>query len=219
MATSKVSLERRMRPNEKGRRKGSRATWTVEEVRILREVYAIENIRGVLSALPNRTWFAIQGKARKLKLGRPPKSVIASTLTNEGDIGFSAGMIIADGSVMERCICTGRKRGRIEGGGARKERYYSLAFVQVSMEDKESLARVASHWGVGVRHDGMSSVGNEVWRVVATGRRALDLLKMLLPYLAGTKKRRAEYLLSKYTERTSAPVVDRKKFKPFSGMK
>jgi len=60
--------------------------------------------REALKVFPGRAWSSIEGKARKLGLKRPPKVPISRTLHRQGDIGFSAGMIIADESVEERLI-------------------------------------------------------------------------------------------------------------------
>ena len=135
-----------------------------------------------------------------------------------GDIGFSAGMIIADGSVMESLVSSGSKRGKLDGGGNRPRRWYSAPQVQVSMEDKESLARLAKMWAVRVIFCQKSSVGNDVWRVYVHGKKAYDLLRIVLPYLSGEKRKKALYLLRKYKNRTSLPVLSPQKFKAFGGI-
>jgi hypothetical protein len=144
---------------------------------------------------------------------------ISATLYRPGDIGFSAGMIIADGSVMESLISSGSKRSRLDGGGRRLPRWYSMAQVQVSMEDKQSLVRLGMMWGARVTFCQKSSVGNDVWRVYVSGRRALDLLQIILPYLSGPKRRKAIYLLKKYKGKRTIPALDPERFKAFGGMR
>jgi hypothetical protein len=172
----------------------------------------------MLASFPNRGWGSVEGKARTLGLKRPPKPPISKTLFRAGDIGFSAGMTIADGCIMENLISSGTKRGRREGGGKRRLRWYSLPQVQVSMEDKESLDRLARMWGKSVSFCQRSSVGNDVWRVYVHGQKAYDLLKIMLPYLAGEKRRKALYLLKKYRKKTSLPVTSPSEFHAFGGM-
>lgn len=94
-----------------------------------------------------------------------------------------------------------------------------MPHVQVSMEDRESLALLAKMWGKRVSFCQRSSVGNDVRRVYLHGKKAYDLLKMMLPYLAGEKRRKALYLLKKYRTKTSLPVSDPRRFKAFGGMK
>jgi hypothetical protein len=208
--TSNSVLRRRM-PHRPG-------LWTEKEIAILRHVYVTESIGRTTGALPRRTWSAIQGKARLLRLKRPGRAPLSRTLNTEVGVGFSAGMIVADGSVMERCVHEGKKRANAEGGGIRIARSYSVPCVQVSMEDKQSLARLAGWWGVKTVFWQKSSVGNEVWKVVAWGRRALDLLKLILPLLEGEKRRRAMYLLAKYSSRPTLRVKQGQEFRPFRDM-
>ena len=91
--------------------------------------------------------------------------------------------------------------------------------VQVSMEDKASLERLAMMWGSRARFCQKSSVGNDVWRVCVHGKKAYDLLKLVLPYLAGDKMKKALYLLKKYKHRKSFRFSAPDKFVAFSDMK
>jgi hypothetical protein len=50
------------------------------------------------------------------------------------------------------------------------------------------------------------------------GKKAMELLQLMMPYLAGPKKKKALYLLQKYADRTSLPVKVKDTFFPFSGM-
>jgi hypothetical protein len=93
-----------------------------------------------------------------------------------------------------------------------------MPLVQVSMEDKASLNRLGAMWGCSTIYDQKSSVGNDVWRVYVSGRKARDLLRIVLPYLAGKKRRRALYILKKYRKRTSIPVDDPASFRRFEGL-
>jgi hypothetical protein len=86
------------------------------------------------------------------------------------------------------------------------------------MEDKESLERVGRLWGRKVTFCGTSSTGNSYWSVQVGGKKAKELLLLMMPYLAGPKRKRALYLLQKYAEKTSLPVKVRDTFAPFSGM-
>jgi len=97
-------------------------------------------------------------------------------------------------------------------------RWTSMPHVQVSMEDKASLNRLGAMWGCSTIHDQKSSVGNDVWRVYVCGRKARDLLRIVLPYLAGKKRKRALYILKKYSKRTSIPVDDPASFRRFEGL-
>ncbi len=171
-----------------------------------------------MEGLPNRTWAAIQLMARKLRLRRPLRAPILATLRREGDIGYSAGMVIADGSVMERCIGIGTKRGIKEGATPRRQRFYSMPLVHVTMEDKDSLDRLAMLWGASTLFSQKSSVGNDVWRVMVHGKKAVDLLRLIFPFLEGEKKRKAQYLLGKYSSRASLRVAVRQEFRPFGGL-
>jgi hypothetical protein len=172
-----------------------------------------------MKLFPGRSWFSIDGRAKDLGLRRPGRSPISSFLNKPGDIGFSAGMIIADGSVMETWISTGRARGKLEGGGPRQAAFYMLPQVQVSMEDRASLDRLAKMWGTRTRFCQKSSVGNDVWRVVVSGKKAYDLLELVLSYLSGEKRNKAMYLLKKYKRKKSFRFSDPIEFKAFSGMK
>jgi hypothetical protein len=127
-------------------------------------------------------------------------------------------MVIADGSVIESLISSGVRRGKLDGGGGRLAGWYSAPQVQVTMEDKESLTRLAGLWGAKVTFCQKSSVGNDVWRVYVHGKKAYDLLKIMLPYLAGDKRRKALYMLEKYKHRTAMPVLDSMNFRAFGGM-
>jgi len=128
-------------------------------------------------------------------------------------------MIIADGSVMETWISSGGVRSKLEGGGPRKGAYYMLPQVQVSMEDRASLNRLAKMWGARAAFCQKSSVGNDVWRVVVSGKKAYDLLRLVLPYLSGEKRKKAMYLIKKYKKRRSIRFSSLLKFKAFRGMK
>ncbi|MDV3278146.1 MAG: hypothetical protein LYZ69_06740 [Nitrososphaerales archaeon] len=173
----------------------------------------------MMKLFPGRTWWSIEGRARQLGLRRPEKEPISSSLFRTGDVGFSAGMIIADGSVIESWISAGSVRSKLEGGGVRPNRYYTMPQVQVSMEDKASLDRLARMWGARVNFCQKSSVGNDVWKVCVHGTKAYDLLKLVLPYLAGEKREKALYLLKKYRYRKSFVSSEPKKFVAFGGMK
>lgn len=192
--------------------------WSTHEVRLLRKAYPKVTRRQALKLFPMKSWWSIEGKAHTIGLKRPDEAVISNTLHREGDVGFSAGMIIADGSVMERLVSSGTKRGRLEGGGKRSPRWTSMPLVEVSMEDKASLNRLGAIWGCSTIYDQKSSVGNDVWRVYVSGRKARDLLRIVLPYLAGKKRRRALYILKKYRKRTSIPVDDPASFRRFEGL-
>ena len=50
----------------------------------------------LLKLFPGRSWFSIEGKGRGLGLKRPQRTLISATLYRMGDVGFSAGMVIAD---------------------------------------------------------------------------------------------------------------------------
>ena len=86
------------------------------------------------------------------------------------------------------------------------------------MEDKESLERLGPLWGRKVTCCGKSSTGNDVWSVQVGGKKAKELLFLMMPYLSGSKRKKALYLLQKYAERTTLPVKVRDSFVPFSGM-
>jgi len=58
------------------------------------------------------------------------------------------------------------------------------------MEDKASLNLLARMWGRSVFFCQKSSVGNDVWRVYVHGKKAYDLLRIVLPYLEGEKRRK-----------------------------
>lgn len=152
-------------------------------------------------------------------LRRPKKESIKSFLKKPGDVGFSAGMIIADGSVMESWVNSGSRRSQLEGGGHRRAAFYMLPQVQVSMEDKASLDHLAKIWGTRTGFCQKSSVGNDVWRVSVSGKKAYDLLELVLPYLAGEKRKKAMYLLKKYKHKKSLRFAEPIEFKAFSGMK
>ncbi len=70
--------------------------WSKKELLVLGNMFPHESIQSLIEAFPIRTWNSIQAKARKLGLHRPD-SVPLSTTLKGGDIGFCAGMIIADG--------------------------------------------------------------------------------------------------------------------------
>ena len=171
----------------------------------------------MLKLLQGRTWGSIERKAHKLRLMRPGPARISVTLFRAGDIGFSGGMIIADGSVMEKLVSSGKRRAELDGGSDRPQRCYSTPQVQVSMEDNESLSGLGEMWGVHMNFCQKSSVGNDVWRVYVHGKKAYDLLKLVLPYLYGPKRKKALYLLKKYKSRTSIPVSEPSRFKAFGG--
>lgn len=206
------------------RRKFSHASrkkipWSDEEIRNLKSLYSREPIPVLVPLFPSRNWGSISKKARTLGLRRPRTAPLSITLKFEGDIGYCAGMVIADGSVLEACIKSGVRRAKSEGGTARPRRYYSMPQVRVSMEDKESLERVGRLWGRKVVFCQTSSTGNSVWSVQIGGKKAKELLLLMLPYLAGPKRKKALFLLEKYADKTSLPVKARGAFVPFSGMK
>jgi hypothetical protein len=184
----------------------------------LRKTYPNKSVETVLVALPTRKWGSMQAKASELCLHRPDPTPLGATLKREGDVGFCAGMIIADGSILEACIISGAKRARHEGGMSRPISCYSMPQVKISMEDKESLDRVATLWGRKTTFCQESSVGNDVWRVQIGRKKAQALLRLILPYLGGIKRKKALYLLAKYDQRAALPVKDRESFKPFGGM-
>lgn len=202
-----------LRPDRSTRRR----LWTEDEVRALKKLYPREPIHVLVGAFPLRNWGSISAKARHLDLRRPCEA-LKTTLKAEGDIGFCAGMVIADGSVLEGCINSGVKRARSEGGGTRPRRYYSMPQVKVSMEDKESLERVGRLWGRKVTFCQTSATGNSVWSVQVGGKKAKELLALMMPYLAGPKRKKALYLLGKYGEKSSLPINAREHFVPFGGM-
>jgi hypothetical protein len=122
------------------------AKWSAAEVRLLRKLFPKTTRRETLRRFPGRTWWAIEGKARGLGLRRPSNPPLSKTLYRQVDIGYSAGMTVADGSIMERLFSSGSRRGRLEGGGERRARWYSMPYVEVSMEDKDSLNRLGRIW-------------------------------------------------------------------------
>jgi hypothetical protein len=65
---------------------------------------------------------------------------------------------------------------------------------------------------------GKSSSGNDYWTVQIGERKANDLLRLVLPYSEGVKKKKAMYLLNKYGERTPLPVAKKEDFRPFGGL-
>ena len=86
------------------------------------------------------------------------------------------------------------------------------------MEDKESIERLGRLWGRKAVFCQKSSTGNDVWSVAIGGKKALELMALMMPYLEGPKKKKAVYLLSKFQERTSLPVNNRNDFRPFEGL-
>lgn len=152
-------------------------------------------------------------------LRRPQRTPITSTLWKDSDIGFPAGMIIADGTIGEPLIHSGGSRAKLDGDSPRIARCYSMPVVRVSMEDKASLRRLSRMWGTRVTFCQKSSTLNDVWQVAATGKRAYDLLRLVLPHLAGIKRKKALYILKKYKDRKSIPVKDPKSFRSFGDMK
>jgi hypothetical protein len=153
------------------RRTRRKILWSNEEIRNLKSSYSSEPISVLLEVFPLRSWRSISAKAITLGLRRPRTAPLSTTLKSEGDIGFWAGMVIADGSVLETCISSGTRRARSEGGGARPPRYYSMPQVRISMEDKESLERVGRLWGRKVTFCQTSSTGNSVWSVKSVARK------------------------------------------------
>jgi len=194
-----------------------RVFWSKKELRNLKKLYPTEPTHVLARTFPLHTRGSISAKARELDLRRPSPALLGATLKAEGDIGFCAGMVIADGSILEACISSGARRAKSEGGGNRPRRYYSMPQVKISMED-ESLERVAPLWGRKVTFCGTSSTGNKVWSVQVGGKKAKELLVLMMPYLAGPKRKKALYLLEKYGERTCLPVRVRGSFLPFGGM-
>jgi hypothetical protein len=90
--------------------------------------------------------------------------------------------------------------------------------VKISMEDRDSLERVAKLWGRKTTFNGKSSTGNSVWSVRVGGRKAIELLALMMPYLSGPKRKKAFYQLEIYAGRTGLPVENREAFQPFGGM-
>ncbi|HVC27123.1 MAG TPA: hypothetical protein VND40_03090 [Nitrososphaerales archaeon] len=86
------------------------------------------------------------------------------------------------------------------------------------MEGKESLDRVERLWRRKTAFCQTMSTGNSVWSVQIGGKKAKQLQVLMMPYLAGPKRKKAIYLLEKYAERTSLPVRVREDFHPFGGM-
>jgi hypothetical protein len=86
------------------------------------------------------------------------------------------------------------------------------------MEDKESLSLLVRMWGKRVYFCQKTPIGNGVWRIYVHGQKAYDLLKIVLPYIAGEKRKKSLYLLRKYRNRTSLPVSDPKIFEPVGGV-
>jgi len=212
------SSRRQRRPCVYWQKRRRRKVWTAEETRILNAMFPIDPADRIAATFPERNWSAIEAKARDMGLHRPPPNPLGRTLSNEGDVGYSAGMVIADGSILETIVGSGRKRGRREGATPRPMRYYSIPQVKVSMEDKESIERLGKLWGRKAVFCQKSSTGNDVWSVAIGGKKALELMELMMPYLEGPKKRKAVYLLSKYHELTSLPVENRNDFRPFEGL-
>jgi hypothetical protein len=105
---------------------------------------------------------------------------------------------------------------RSVGGGTRPRRYYSMQQAKISMEDKESLERVGRTWVRKTTSCGTNSKGDSVWSVQTRGEKAKDPLGLVVPYLAGSKKKKALCLLDRCAERTSLPVKGLESFLPFS---
>ena len=87
------------------------------------------------------------------------------------------------------------------------------------MEDEPSLARLGAVRGADVGFCQRSSIGDDAWRVYVHGKKAYDLLKVILPHLVGIKREEALSLLKKYRAKTSEPVRRPEKFVAFGGMK
>jgi hypothetical protein len=90
--------------------------------------------------------------------------------------------------------------------------------VKVSMEDRESVDRVPTLWGRQTCFCLGSSVGNDVWSAQIGGQKAKEQLGLVMPYLAGVKRKKALQLISKSERATTLGVKDRGSFKPFEGM-
>src|SRR2546428_4909107 len=103
--------------NLRPERSAHRIPWSKSEVRNLKRLFPKKPIQTLIEAFPTRTWAAVQGKARDFGLRRPSPAPLRATLRKKGDIGFCAGMVLADGSVMEALIDSGPRRARHEGGG------------------------------------------------------------------------------------------------------
>lgn len=202
----------------KGTRRNSKARWSDMELTTLKNLYPSASVGVLIATVPARSWASIQRMASILGLHRPSPPRLSSTLNREGDIGFCAGMIVADGSVLESCISSGGTRSRHEGGASRPPRSYSMPQVKISMQDKDSVDRVAHLWGRSTTLCQKSSIGNGVWSVQVGGRNALELIRFILPYLSGPKKKKAIYLLAKYNGKVTLPVNRRVEFKPFSDL-
>jgi len=87
------------------------------------------------------------------------------------------------------------------------------------MEDKISLDRLAKMWDTRTTFCQKSSVGNDVWRVCVSGKKAYDLLKLMLPYLSGEKRKKALYLLTKYKQKKAFRYSNPVEFRAFRRMK
>jgi len=119
---------------------------------------------------------------------------------------------------MEALIDSGPRRARHEGGGLRLRRYFSMPQVKISMEDKEPIDHVARLWGRKTTPSGYRSTGNKVWGVQIGGKKAKELLRLMMPYLAGPKRKKALFLLHKHRYRTTLPVPSREGFIAFRGL-
>jgi len=86
------------------------------------------------------------------------------------------------------------------------------------MEDRDSIDYVGRLWGRSATPCQRTSVGNNVWRVQVGGKKAMELLRLILPYLRGIKRKKAMFLLSMYALRTMSHVADRESFRPFGEM-
>jgi len=210
---------RRIIPDNRETRRRPKTKWSDAELTTLKNLYPDASVDTLIRAFPTCSWASLQGRARTLGLHRPTPALLSSTLNREGDIGFCAGMIIADGCILETCISSGGARSVHEGGTLRPIRFYSIPQVKISMEDKESIDRVAQLWGRSTTLCQKSSTGNNVWSAQVGGRKALDLMQSILPYLSGPKKKKAIYLMTKYAGRKTLPVERREKFKPFGDLR
>jgi hypothetical protein len=161
---------------------------------------------------------AIQRKAWKFGLRRRTTVPLSVTLAKDGDIGYCAGMVIADGSILETLVDSGHKRSNSEGATPWPRRYYSTPQLKVSMEDKESVDRLAQLWGRKATLRARSSTGNDAWGLQVGGKKALGLIKLMMPYVEGPDKRKAIFLLARHKTRTSIPVKSKLELRRFEGL-
>jgi hypothetical protein len=86
--------------------------WPASELNRLKRTYPSASVPAVMAALPGRKWGSTQKIASQLGLHRSCTTPPGTTLVTKGDIGFCAGMIIADGSLLETCVSSRKKERR-----------------------------------------------------------------------------------------------------------